>query len=203
MSTNKINDNVGKKIVEALKMQSGAVEHEDSQGFEGLLPQSSEHENNFLQETGIIEPDETSSEEAIISNSAQNGAAGADSLSESVDIEFKKSLAKNLGSDDNYDYPSNVAVLCSLMTKLPVGVSRQTAALIITQTMEALGIPMASVIQEAKQTQDDLSARVRECQKSIIECRKQISNLENQSQSYQRQVIKISDIISLFVKSNA
>ena len=89
----------------------------------------------------------------------------------------------------------------SLIAKLPTGVSKQTGALIIRQTMEALGISMQAVIQEAKQVQDDLTSRARECQKNIIDYRKQISMLELQAQQYQRQAVAMNDIIGLFAHS--
>ena len=44
--------------------------------------------------------------------------------------------------------------------------------------MEALGISMSSVIQEAKQFQDMLNSNSKECQRSIVEYRKQIGILE-------------------------
>ena len=201
MSTNKISDNVGKKIVEALRMQNGESTQSEPSGLSDIMAQENKHESNFSQDLDITEPDNIHSVNSSASLPLSEDVANSQQISNSVDIEFQKSLANNLSPEESYEYPSNVAVLCSLMAKLPVGVSRQTAAVIITQTMEALGIPMASVIQEAKQTQEDLSAKVRECQKNIIECKKQINNLEAQSQSYQRQVIKICDIISLFVKS--
>ena len=177
MSVNKISDNVGKKIVDALKMQN--IDTMDS------------IRNDFGSDLNIsVEP---SPDPIVIEPKLQNDI---------VDEAFNRSLERNIGTTSvNYDYPSNVAVLNTLMSKLPAGVSRQTAAVIITQTMEALGISMNSVIQEAQQVQDDLASRARNCQKDIIEYRQKISELENQTQQYQKQVIKINDIISLFAKT--
>ena len=100
---------------------------------------------------------------------------------------------------DDIEYPANVAVLRQLIAKLPAGVSKQTGALIIKQTMEALGISMSSVIQEAKQFQDMLNSNSKECQRSIVEYRKQIGILEAKTQQYQRQTALMNDIINLFI----
>ena len=89
-----------------------------------------------------------------------------------------------------------------MITKLPTGVTKQTGAMIIKQTMEALGISMKSVLQEAQQVQEGLNNSSRECQASILEYKKQIGLLEKQAQKYQRQYAALNDIISLFVQTN-
>ena len=52
--------------------------------------------------------------------------------------------------------------------------------------MEALGISMSNVLQEARQVQDSFENNTRECQNNIIEYRKQITILEAKVQQYQR-----------------
>ena len=74
--------------------------------------------------------------------------------------------------------------------------------MIIRQTMEALGISMRSVLQEAQQVQESLNNSSRECQASIVEYKKQINLMEKQAQKYQRQYAILNDIISLFVQTN-
>lgn len=121
-----------------------------------------------------------------------------------IDNAFAQSLAQNIGYTqvpDDFNYPANVAVLKQLIAKLPTGVSKQTGAIIIKQTMEALGIPMQSVIQEARQVQESLNNNARECQANIVDYRKQISILEAKSQQYVRLSAEMNDIISLFVQS--
>ena len=196
MSADRINDNVGKKIVEALKKQNSGVSEAES--FD--MPQENPLKSAKIAKSEISDTVIGNSEsvETIVEEETNPSI----SVMDSIDIAFKKSLAQNLQNEEVYEYPTNVAVLCSLLTRIPAGVSRQTAAQIISQTMEALGITMASVMQEAKQVQADLSTKVRECQKTIIDCRKQIENLEHQAQDYQRQVIKLNDVINLFVKTN-
>ena len=74
--------------------------------------------------------------------------------------------------------------------------------MIIKQTMEAIGISMTNVLQEAQQVQENLTQSVRECQTSVLEHKKQINILEVQAQKYQRQFAAVNDIISLFIQTN-
>ena len=109
----------------------------------------------------------------------------------------------NFASDlEGFEIPTNIAVLKQLINQLPAGVSKQTGALIIKQTMEALGISMKSVLQEAQQVQESLNNSARECQASIMEYKKQISVLEKQAQKFQRQYSALNDIISLFIQTS-
>ena len=103
---------------------------------------------------------------------------------------------------DGFEIPANIAVLKQLINQLPAGVSKQTGAQIIKQTMEALGISMKSVLQEAQQVQESLNNSSRECQTSIMEYKKQIGMLERQSQKLQKQYAALNDIISLFIQTN-
>ena len=102
---------------------------------------------------------------------------------------------------NKFDMPSNIAVLKKLISQLPSGVSRHTGAQIIKQTMEALGISMKSVLQDAQQVQESLKVSARECQGNIQEYKKQILSLEKQSQNYQKQYSALNDLISLFIQT--
>jgi len=106
------------------------------------------------------------------------------------------------GAADDMELPANVAVLKQLIAKLPSGVSKQTGAQIIKQTMEALGISMAGVLQEAQQVQESLNQSARDCQNNILEYKKQINVLEAQAHKYQKQFAVVNDIISLFIQTN-
>lgn len=99
------------------------------------------------------------------------------------------------------ELPQNVNVLRQLISKLPNNVSKQTGAQIIKQTMEALGVPMKTVLQEAQQVQENLNTNARNCQNQVIEIKHQIGLLEKQSQKYQRQYAQLNDIISLFIQT--
>ena len=119
-----------------------------------------------------------------------------------ADDTFQHAVVENYANDlYNFEVPNNVAVLKKLIAKLPSGVTRQTGAQIIKQTMEALGISMKSVLQDAQQVQENLKVSARECQASIQEYKKQILTLEKQSQSYQKQYSALNDLISLFIQT--
>ena len=101
-----------------------------------------------------------------------------------------------------FTIPSNVAVLKRLITQLPQGVSKQTGAQIIRQTMEALGISMSTVLSEAQNFQDGLNTSVRECVSTIQEYKNNIKNLEKQVSDYQKQSAQVNDLISLFIMTD-
>lgn len=221
MVSNKITEGVGKKIVEALKQQSeidiqNVVDNpapvEQEQTFED--DNSSEIEfttNNDEDTTSTFTTEDTSTEDELQQNpfettpNATFNMPNMMSFSQpSQSIPQQNILEKdNFASDlDGFEIPTNIAVLKQLINQLPSGVSKQTGALIIKQTMEALGISMKSVLQEAQQVQESLSNSVRECQASIIEYKKQISVLEKQAQKFQRQYSALNDIISLFIQTS-
>jgi hypothetical protein len=215
MAINDLNDGVGKKIVEALKMQS--AEHADGEVFVNndapeIIEEPIYVEDEVQEEAPVSfdeipqyeEPSFNTDMQAKIQSQLQFQAAIQPQSY--VDMALQQSIAQNLGvnaiaTQDDFDYPTNVAVLRQLIAKLPTGVSKQTGALIIKQTMEALGISMGSVLQEAKQTQEALTANAVECQNNVAEYRKQISILEARVQSYQKQASAMNDIISLFIQA--
>lgn len=207
----RISDNVGKKIVEALRMQSQPAEQEpvkaETEVEETIIEQNQEE----VQEPQITEETTEQAEEI---HAADDGRITLDISSilnnnpaPEIDNIFQNSLNQNIGGINvaevkaDFDYPNNVAILTHLISKLPAGVTKQTGALIIRQTMEALGIPMKSVIREAQQVQEALSARARECQKNIIDYKKQIATLEIKGQQYQKQAVSMNDIINLFLNT--
>lgn len=198
MATNKITDSVGKKIVDALKMQDTDMISEPAEASKEVENFDKASENPFESEFSM---DNTTQEAENFNTSFnyQNSSA--------IDNAFQQSLIQNLGASviaevqDDFDYPQNVAVLRQLIGKLPAGVSKQTGAIIIKQTMEALGISMKSVIEEAKQVQMALTNNAKDCQANIIEYKKQIGILEAKSQQYQKQASIMNDIINLFIRS--
>jgi hypothetical protein len=195
MAINNMNDGVGKKIVEALKMQS---ENHSEESFDNDLSDTIE-----VPQAEVVDFSETKE----VSNNEGLSTQQISQNQSFVDNAFNQSLVRNLGNDaiaaysEEFDYPPNVAILKQLIAKLPSGVSKQTGAIIIKQTMEALGISMNSVLQEAKQFQDSLVNSSMECKNNSIEYRKQISILESKSQQYQRQSALMNDIISLFIQT--
>lgn len=205
----KISDNVGKKIVEALRMQNQPVEDETvSVPVEEIQAEEPQKAIEPQIEGETFEPvfnESHDAEDAKITldiSSILNNNSASD-----IDNIFQNTLNQNLGGVNpadvkaDFDYPNNVAILTHLISKLPSGVSKQTGALIIRQTMEALGIPMKSVIREAQQVQEALTSKARDCQKNIIEYKKQISILEIKGMQYQKQAVSMNDVINLFLNT--
>lgn len=102
----------------------------------------------------------------------------------------------------SYAVPANVAVLKRLIMQLPQGVTKQTGAQIIRQTMEALGISMGNVLKEAQQGQDSLTASAKACLSTIAEYKNNIRSLEKQVQDYKKQAIALNDLINLFLMTD-
>ncbi|MBO6087066.1 hypothetical protein J6P92_01815 [bacterium] len=194
MSNNRITEGVGQKIVDALRKQSEI----DIQNvtMNALPPEQNYSQNNSVEFTDNFD-DETDDfgEKIEFSNPVEQNYTMPYTPQQSYN---KEMFAAEL---DDFEVPANVAVLKQLITQLPSGVSRQTGAQIIKQTMEALGISMKSVLQEAQQVQDNLNGTSKECQASIVEHKKQIGILERQSQKLQRQSSALNDIITLFVQT--
>lgn len=204
MSSNKMTEGVGKKIVEALKQQSSDVdiipvaEPAENTEFSGI--NTAEVQNEYTEETPVT---------ASSFDEANNNITSSLNLANAIDNAFNHTMLNfrqpmqenNLSAVDDMELPTNVAVLKQLITKIPAGVSKQTGALIIKQTMEALGISMTNVLQEAQQVQETLTQSVKDCQNNVLEYKKQINMLEVQAQKYQRQFAAINDIISLFIQT--
>lgn len=218
MVSNKITEGVGRKIVEALKQQSdieiqnvvdnpAPVEQEqtidDNNSSEIEFTTNNEEEDNstFSTQDNIEEEPQNTFE--TTTNSSFN-TPNMMSFNQPSSIPQQNILEKdNFANDlEGFEIPTNIAVLKQLINQLPSGVSKQTGALIIKQTMEALGISMKSVLQEAQQVQESLNNSVRECQTSIMEYKKQITVLEKQAQKFQRQYSALNDIISLFIQTS-
>ena len=133
---NKLTEGVGKKIVDALKQQSDVE-------IQNII------ENPVEQETAV-EPEITQTVESNLSfdTDIQDSLFHANVVQEKTVETFET---------EDFDMPTNVAVLKQLISQLPAGVSKQTGAQIIKQTMEALGISMKAVLQEAQQVQENLN----------------------------------------------
>lgn len=204
MATNRITEGVGKKIVEALKQQSdieiNPVQEDDSYP----TPVYEAPESDIISaQQNILAEDSEPSEKIATDQPASFTFANSQHINDTFNSTLMNFQQKeNIQAVEDFELPPNVAVLKQLINKLPSGVSKQTGALIIKQTMEALGISMTGVLQEAQQVQESLNQSVRDCQTNILEYKKQISMLEAQAQKYQRQFAVVNDIISLFIQTN-
>lgn len=222
MSKNQLPEGVGKKIVEALKRQSEIeinpiIEEEIEEVNETVTSPTEKleyfedvisdevNQNIFASEMG-------SQESFIIEEPVQEPAAPQFSFnydsssqfhSEPIAMDYQTpnevNMQNNVEKGKSFDIPANVAVLKRLISQLPAGVTKQTGAQIIRQTIEALGISMNNVLQEAQQVQDNLNGSIKDCMGKIQEYKNNIMQLERHAQDYQRQVAQINDLISLFI----
>lgn len=189
------NESVGKKIVEALKKQAESIDI--SENSESLLFE--EPANETTAANSLVQNDDIFAETQPSTKS--NFFDDIEETNEPLFAEAPVSSSVVENTADSFEMPANIAVLKKLISQLPSGVSRHTGAQIIKQTMEALGISMKSVLQDAQQVQESLKVSARECQSSIQEYKKQILTLEKQSQNYQKQYSALNDLISLFIQT--
>lgn len=188
------NESVGKKIVEALKKQAENMDIQEEQ----MNDFSSTSDDIFASSTQTTSDDDFFAEPAKPAKSTNF----FDDIDEKDPFFAEpKSVSVPEPVSEQFEMPANITVLKKLISQLPSGVSRHTGAQIIKQTMEALGISMKSVLQDAQQVQENLKVSARECQSSIQEYKKQILTLEKQSQSYQKQYSALNDLISLFIQT--
>lgn len=186
------NESVGKKIVEALKKQAENIELDSSSDL-SLFEDTTEavSEPIFESENNLFAEQQPATKSNFFDD-VDNEPVFSDSRVETGSMNNPM---------DTFEMPANILVLKKLISQLPSGVSRHTGAQIIKQTMEALGISMKSVLQDAQQVQESLKVSARECQGNIQEYKKQILSLEKQSQNYQKQYSALNDLISLFIQT--
>ena len=220
MSPENQNTDIGKKIADALKAENDLDLTAEDLSVDELLDNdfSSEDfmknddvkteeqdfdidsEENFMEET--IDSKETSYtsyiEEETDQVSGYKPIFKVNQKEVSEDDDLKLSIESE-DTTDEFEMPNNINVLKRLIGQLPSGVPRQTGALIIRQTIEALGISMKSVLQDAQKAKDCLNSSIKDCSFTIQEYKTNIRNLEKQSLGYQRQLSKLNDIIGLFV----
>lgn len=226
MATKKLSEGVGKKIVEALKKQSeieitpiSATENQDefeslndelSQAFDNEIEESEDifEETDFLEELQEESLDTELTEETpqvMEQHSFNSEEIATPPTMNPTFINYQQptnTIQDNFIQDlDSFEIPSNIAVLKKLIAQLPSGVTRHTGAQIIKQTMEALGISMKSVLQEAQQVQEGLNNSAKECHSTIAEYKKQILSLEKQAQNHQKQYSALNELISLFIQT--
>lgn len=217
MANKRLSEGVGKKIVDALKKQSeieiNAIQSEENQEELDLLSEESintefESSENPFNETNLaVESQEYFEDHAF--EEQQINVAPQVSFDEPLSqpsqafVNYQQPQMQDsfMTELDTFEIPGNIAVLKKLISQLPSGVSRHTGAQIIKQTMEALGISMKSVLQEAQQVQEGLNNSAKECYSTIQEYKKQIMILEKQAQNHQKQYAALNELISLFIQT--
>ena len=209
MTNSKLNSEVGKKIVEALKQQSGEDDilmdqtdidfdetTEPNEFIADTIPEVSDNSTMSAEDFLGENFSEEKSEQNFNDENTLDTAFGDDAFEA-----FNQKTEAAAASGEGFEMPNNIAVLKKLISQLPSGVTRHTGAQIIKQTMEALGISMKSVLTEAQQVQESLKVSAKECQTTIQEYKKQIVALEKQAQTYQKQYGALNDLISLFIQT--
>ena len=191
----KLPEGVGKKIVDALQKQNGNPILSENSNNDASLAYSP---LNLSSEINNISLDESFDEEENLLSSVSEKINSLPS-----DISAKQSSAKvfenGLKEDD---LPKNVKMLLKLVSQLPPNVTKQTGALIIRQTIEAMGIPIKTVLTEAQQIQENLGFTVREYMNNIEEYRTNIKMMEEQIQVCKKQSRQLADLINLFILSD-
>ena len=207
MAKNQLPEGVGKKIVEALKKQT-EIELEQSRPVPVNALGGNSSTGNAATEiplrtsTNPVQQENTEEEALIVEDSHDNSFMEEFSQPAEVDSPIAPSFdVQDMAQDEvrQFDMPSNVVILRKLVNQLPPGVSKQTGAQIIRQTIEALGISMNSVLGEAQGVQDNLNVTIKECAMKIQEYKSNIAYLEKNVQEYQKQSRQINDLISLFI----
>ncbi|MBQ8635688.1 hypothetical protein IJ425_06015 [bacterium] len=196
MQDNELPKNMGKKIVDALKQQ-------DFEAASELDNDNPIDEFNDKDEISLDSLDDAVEGEAFDfgSNSKEYQPVFSVSEEEIVKNSDLKLSIENEEDVEEFEMPNNINVLKRLISQLPTGVPRQTGAQIIRQTIEALGIPMKTVLQDAQRVRDCLNSSIKDCNYTIQEYKSNIRTLEKQAASYQKQLNKLNDIIGLFVFS--
>ncbi len=215
MNDSNFQEGVGKKIVEALKQKDDDLDimskASDNQAF---APEPSIDFGSSAPDFG----NDIYSTQSSVANDAFNAGFDANQFAytdpepfpeapnsfsyQGSPAQFGTAPQNPAGASSSPHMPPNVAVLRRLITQLPNGVTKQTGAQIIRQTMEALGISMNSVLHEAQQVQDGLNDSVKTCMYSIQEYKNNIKTLEKQVLDYQKQIAYLNDLISLFVMTD-
>ena len=196
MQENELPKNMGKKIVDALKQQ-------DFEGTDELHNETPIEEFVDSDEISLDSLGDASEADAFDFGSNSKEYTPVFSVNEeeiSPNPEMKLSI-ENDEDIEEFEMPNNINVLKRLISQLPTGVPRQTGAQIIRQTIEALGIPMKTVLQDAQRVRDCLNSSIKDCNYTIQEYKSNIRTLEKQAASYQKQLNKLNDIIGLFVYS--
>ncbi len=196
MQDKELPKNMGKKIVDALKQQ-------DFEDNSELSDNSSNLDFEESDDISLDELEDTSKDTAFDFGASAKDYQPVFQVGQDqpvVNPDLKLSI-ENEEDVEEFEMPNNINVLKRLISQLPTGVPRQTGAQIIRQTIEALGIPMKTVLQDAQRVRDCLNSSIKDCNYTIQEYKSNIKTLEKQLASYQKQLNRLNDIIGLFVYS--
>ena len=199
MQNNNLPKNMGKKIADALKQQDNLSENTDTLEIESDSD-SVENTINYQESNETFDTSFDLGSDNVQDSTEYNPvfSVDVDEIDKTSDMKLSIESEEDEAAEE-FEMPNNINVLKRLINQLPTGVPRQTGAQIIRQTIEALGIPMKSVLQDAQRVRDCLNSSIKDCNYTIQEYKTNIRNLEKQSANYQKQLNKLNDIIGLFV----
>ncbi len=191
---------MGKKIADALKQQDVAEENLDTLEIDtdSVSDTIDYQETNETFDNSSFDLDDEEEKNDMQSDYNPVFSVDVDEIEQAPDLKLSINSEEDEVAEE-FEMPNNINVLKRLISQLPTGVPRQTGAQIIRQTIEALGIPMKSVLQDAQRVRDCLNSSIKDCNYTIQEYKTNIRNLEKQSANYQKQLNKLNDIIGLFV----
>lgn len=205
----KLPEGVGKRIIETLQNQ------ELDTNFDEELGSETNENIEVLKEVSLKDVLEEISEEEILEETSEiETEAEIEEIKEVEKVEYsepKVSAAPHIESyqpQEVYEQKeytgfgvSDIDTLLTLISQLPSGVTKQTGALIIRQTMEAMGISMNKVLGDAQTVQEDLEHSIRNNVNVIEEYRTKIKILEQEIQKFRKKSHELEDVISLFILS--
>ncbi len=172
MQESELPKNMGKKIVDALK------QHDFEESTDLNLDGSSDFGN--ADDYSLEEFDKDSKDSSFSLDDNSNEYQPVFSINEEKTSEASDSMKLSIDNDEDveeFEMPNNINVLKRLISQLPTGVPRQTGAQIIRQTIEALGIPMKTVLQDAQRVRDCLNSSIKDCNYTIQEYKNNIRNI--------------------------
>ena len=194
MQDKELPKNMGKKIVDALKQQD--FDDSSETNADDIINSFSDDDELSLDEL-TSNPKETAFDLGASAKDYQPVfSVNEEELTANPDLKLS---IENEDDVEEFEMPNNINVLKRLISQLPTGVPRQTGAQIIRQTIEALGIPMKTVLQDAQRVRDCLNSSIKDCNYTVQEYKSNLRTLEKQAASYQKQLNKLNDIIGLFV----
>ena len=169
MQNNNLPKNMGKKIADALKQQDNLSESTDTLEIESDSD-SVENTINYQESNETFDTSFDLGSDNVQDSTEYNPvfSVDVDEIDKTSDMKLSIDSEEDEAAEE-FEMPNNINVLKRLINQLPTGVPRQTGAQIIRQTIEALGIPMKSVLQDAQRVRDCLNSSIKDCNYTIQE----------------------------------
>lgn len=205
---NKLPEGVGKKIVEALKRQAEEAERaEQSFSEEALREEIPDYNFEETEQKDYLDYLEPETEKVAPEEETEEEESFADIFGKEEDVYTpvipaieKPSTPSEKQFLNTSNYP-NVDLVNNLITKLPTGITKQTGARIIRQTMEAMGVSMNGVFTEAQKIQESLAGKIKGNIEKMEGYKNSIRGLEKEVKVCRKQSQELSELINLFIMS--